>query len=77
MVRENKSFHYILHMDGQVKGVDGVPADEGGVGVDLLARHTLQLTQQAPVPSQQDSAHLATDFRIAKINHLSKPILYI
>ncbi len=53
------------------KGVDGVPADEGGVGVDLLARHTLQFTQQAPVPSQQDFAHLAKYFRISrKSRHL-------
>jgi hypothetical protein len=81
-VKENKSIllHSILFYstDGWTgKGVDGVPADEGCVCVDLLARHPLQLTQQAPVPSQQDSAHLSIDFRIAKKQALILVIIYL
>ncbi len=62
IVRENKSI-LLYSTDGWTgQGVGGVPADECGVCVDLLTRHPLQLTQQAPIPSQQDSAHLAKYF---------------
>jgi hypothetical protein len=58
-MKENKSIVFYSTDGWTRKGVDGVPADECGVCVDLLTRHPLQLTQQAPIPSQQDSAHLA------------------
>jgi hypothetical protein len=77
MVKDKKSILFYSTYGWTGEGVDGVPADEGGVGIDLLTRHTLQLTQQAPVPSQQDSAHLAIYFRIAKINHLSQLLSYL